>query len=261
MPAITLLTDFGARDAYVGIMKGVIFSRCPAATVIDLTHEIEPGDIPAAAYILSTAWQYFPAGTVHVAVVDPGVGSMRRPLAAQAGGHCFIGPDNGVFTHVFEQAAPSRVVCIANESLFLKPVSHTFHGRDIFAPTAAALAGGAAIESLGPAVDRWQCVTAAQPWRSDNGTLIAQVVHVDHFGNLITNLRGECVSSGLALRISGRSITGLSPNYDSAPPGTLLALIGSSGRVEISVNRGSAARVLGARVGTQVSIVPAEGAS
>ena len=254
MPVVTLLTDFGARDAYVGMMKGVIVARCPQESLVDLTHEVAPGDVAAAAYLLSTAWRYFPTATVHLAVVDPGVGGDRKALVAEAGGQFFVGPDNGLFTQVFTDAPPSRVVSIENEAVFLKHVSRTFHGRDIFAPAAAALAAGAAIESLGPAARRWQSLSGAAPWRSRDGTLIGQVIHADRFGNLITNLRDRDLPVRPAIRIGGRELAGLAATYESVPAGELLALIGSSGRLEISVNRGSAAEMLGVGPGTQVAV-------
>ena len=253
-PVITLLTDFGTRDVYVGVMKGVIARRCPQAKVIDLTHDVAPGDVSAAAYLLSTAWRYFPAGTIHVAVVDPGVGGARAPLAAEAAGHRFVGPDNGLFATIFEEAGAVRGVRIENPGVRLEPLSRTFHGRDLFAPAAAALAGGASLESLGPPIYRWERLAMPEPWMTGEGVLVGQVVYVDRFGNLITNLRRGHLRRSSIVRVAGREVRGLSASYDGVAPGALLAIIGSSDRLEISVNRGSAAAVLDARTGTQVEV-------
>jgi len=253
-PVITLLTDFGTRDAYVGVMKGVIASRCPAARVIDLTHDLAPGDVTAAGYLLSTAWRYFPQGTVHVAVVDPGVGSERAILAASLGGQYFIAPDNGLLSAVFDDHEPQRVVRVESESVRLAPVSQTFHGRDIFAPAGAALAGGAALGELGPAVEHWVSLPHLVPAEDARGALVGQIVHIDRFGNLITNIAADDVPAEATIEIGDRAIHGVRRSYASVSRGELLAIIGSAGRLEISVNRGDAAAMLRVECGTDVRV-------
>ena len=262
---VTLLTDFGLRDAYVGVVKGVILSRAPAARLVDLTHHIEQGDIAAAGYLLSTAWPFFPVGSVHLTVVDPGVGSGRRILAANVAGHHFIAPDNGLLSEVFDQHEPQHVVSIENDSLSLKPVSTTFHGRDLLAPAAAAVANGMALDSLGPAVTSWFHLPRLSPDTHPDGSLTGQVIYIDRFGNLITNITARDLDpfdpDHLHIHLPGRAIRSLSPSYASVRPGEALALIGSSQRLEISVNRGDAAAELRATVGLAVQVRPAQHAA
>ncbi|MDH3583942.1 MAG: SAM-dependent chlorinase/fluorinase [Phycisphaerae bacterium] len=253
-PIISLLTDFGLRDAYVGVMKGVILARCPAARIVDLSHEIAAGDLHMAGFVLAGAWRFFPAGTVHLVVVDPGVGSDRRVLAARFEDHLFVAPDNGILAAVFEDQRPERIVSVENEAVFLKPVSHTFHGRDIFAPVTAELAGGAPLESLGPTVDARIGLPRLQPVAAADGTVVGEVVYVDRFGNLVTNLRPSDVSEGAVIHLVNHVIDQLSQAYADVSEGQLLAVFGSGGYLEISVNRGSAAGMLGAEVGTEVRV-------
>jgi len=185
---VTLLTDFGTADYFVGAMKGALLSVNPRAQVVDITHEIPPQDIEAGAFTLLAAFEAFPAGTVHVAVVDPGVGSMRRAVVVEGGGHIFVGPDNGVFGHVYERVAPFRVFHVTNEKYFRPRVSETFHGRDVFAPVAGALAGGVRAEELGPSVEDFVRLPFARPSRDAEGALVASIIHVDRFGNCVTNI-------------------------------------------------------------------------
>lgn len=254
-PVISLLTDFGTTDPYVGMMKGVILARCPAAHIMDITHDVPPQNVAAAAYLLSASWSFFPPRTVHVSIVDPGVGSGRRILAASCRGHRFLAPDNGLLTAVFSEARPEKVFSVENDRLFLKPVSQTFHGRDIFAPVAAHLAAGMSLDDLGPPIDSWVTLPILEARRSDSGEIVGSVIYVDRFGNLVTNVRGVMnVSSKAEIAIAGRVIRGLTACYAGARPGELLAIIGSSGRVEIAVNQGSAHKVLGVSEGGQVRI-------
>ncbi|MBI1374463.1 MAG: hypothetical protein GC159_17235 [Phycisphaera sp.] len=259
-PIVSLLTDFGTADAYVGVMKGVILSRCPAARIVDITHDVEPGNVHAAGHLLRGAWRYFPAGTVHTVVVDPGVGSDRRVLAAEVDGHRFVGPDNGVLSGVFDDVAPSRVIDVTNDALFLKPVSRTFHGRDIFAPVAASLACGVALDELGDVVDSWIHLPRLAPATDASGAVIGQIVYVDRFGNLVSNIEEADVSAMArpVVHIGGRAIAGVSTSYASVDEGKLVAVIGSTGRLEISVNRGSAAERLRAAVGTELRVADEE---
>jgi S-adenosylmethionine hydrolase len=183
---VTLLTDFGTADYFVGAMKGAVLSVNPSAQVVDITHEVPAFDIEAGAFALLAAFEAFPAGTVHVVVVDPGVGSPRRPLAVEGGGHFFVGPDNGVFGHVYERLQNFRAFQLTNENYFRRSVSSTFHGRDIFAPVGGALSLGADIEKLGPRVEDPERLPFAAPSRLPDGTIRGAVIHVDHFGNLVT---------------------------------------------------------------------------
>lgn len=251
-PLITLLTDFGLQDAYVGIMKGVILSRCPAARLVDISHLIVAGNVRSAGYLLGTSWRYFPAGAIHVCVVDPGVGSDRRILGAKVADHLFLAPDNGLLSEVFAQAKPTKVVSVENQELFVQPVSRTFHGRDIFSPAAAALAAGRKLEELGPAADRWIQLPALAPLVEANNTIMGRIVHIDRFGNLITNLTALEVGENSTIHAGGHVIHGVQGHYAAAERGQLLAVIGSTGRVEISINHGDAARQLGASVGDPV---------
>ena len=258
-PVVALLTDFGLTDAYVGIMKGVVLSRCPAARIIDVSHGVRPGDIHGGAYLLASSAAYFPRGTIFAVVVDPGVGSGRGILAASAGGHWFVAPDNGVLSELLVESPPQQIVSVTNAAHFLEPISDTFHGRDIFAPVAAALARGVALDELGPPVHDWFRLPRLEPLESPDGEREGQVIYVDHFGNLITSFRAGDVDGAAGVIVAGRRIAGLSRSYADADSGNLLALIGSTGRLEISINGGSAAAALDAGVGTPVRLLRVEG--
>ncbi|HEV2864615.1 MAG TPA: SAM-dependent chlorinase/fluorinase [Pyrinomonadaceae bacterium] len=256
---VTLLTDFGTADYFVGAMKGAVLSVNPSAQVVDITHEVPAFDVEAGAFALRAAFEAFPAGTVHVAVVDPGVGSPRRPLAVEGAGHFFVGPDNGVFGHVYERLPDFRAFHLTNELYFRRSVSSTFHGRDIFAPVAGTLSLGVRIEKLGPQVEDFVRLPSAAPERLPDGTLKAAVIHVDRFGNLVTNVTPcdlpEATPGGdLLILVGGREVRGLRRFFadegDSAS--RPFAIWGSAGLLEIAVFRDSAARVLGAGRGTAV---------
>jgi hypothetical protein len=255
-PIVTLLTDFGARDGYVGAMKGVILSRCPDARVVDLAHDLAPGDVAGAAFALAASAPHFPPGTVHVAVVDPGVGTARRGLALELGAQRFVGPDNGIFGIALADAgatAALRLHALENAALWHAPVSPVFHGRDVFGPVAAHLASGGALADVGPALARDALVrlAASEPTWS-GGALRGEVVHVDRFGNLVTNLRlaaHDAAAGSIAL--DGRALRFVR-TYGDAAPGELVALVGSTGRIELAVNGGSAAQRTGAGVGRVV---------
>ncbi len=254
-PVITLTSDFGTAEPYVGVMKGVILSRCPQVTLVDLTHGVSPQDVAAGAYLLQTGYGWFAPGTIHLAVVDPGVGADRRAIAAEAGGHRFVAPDNGLLSLILDEAESVRVVQVQAGELFCKPVSSTFHGRDVFAPVAAALARGFELSELGPTIDDWVRLELPSVEQREDGSLSGHVIHIDRFGNLVTDLRGERLPMLAAVEIAGRKIERLGRSYAQAEPGELLAVIGSTGRLEISVNRGSAAARLGAKVGTPVNVL------
>ncbi len=253
---VTLTTDFGSADGYVAAMKGVLYSRAPRATVVDLSHEIPPFDIAAAAFVLWQAAPYYPPETVHVCVVDPGVGSERRGLAAVSHGQLFVGPDNGVFTPFLDDSA--QIVALANPDLWLPKASATFHGRDLFVPAAVHLAQGLALAECGPRVTDPVRLPAWEI-RREVGALVAAVVHVDRFGNAITGLdRSYLVGLGGAPQQAelpdGRAVP-LRHTYADAAPGEALALVGSSGLVEIAVREGSAAQQLGLARGAIVRFV------
>ena len=258
-PLITLLTDFGSRDTYAGVLKGVIASICPEAAVVDLTHAVAPQDIRAGAFHLLVACPYFPAGSVHLAVVDPGVGTDRRLIAVEAGGHRFVGPDNGLLRWIVEWLAADswRAVQLTEPRYWLAPaseVSHTFHGRDIMAPVAAHLAAGMALEQLGSPIGALGGAPLPLPTR-DGGRLRGEILHVDHFGNAITNVRREHLTApGGALRvgIGPHSLCGPVESYAGAGVGEPLVIWGSAGFLEVAVREGSAAGVLGIRSGDAV---------
>jgi S-adenosyl-L-methionine hydrolase (adenosine-forming) len=244
---ITLLSDFGTSDSYVAEMKGVLLRRTPSATLVDLTHNIHPGDIRSAAYVLGRTWHRFPPGTVHLAVVDPGVGGTRAALAFRAHGHGFVGPDNGVFTPVLHDAEVEMI-----ELEIPADASATFHGRDVFAPAAAALAGGAAVATLGQPFSRMPARLAFTVPHHEGKTVIGEIVYVDRFGSLITNLTPELVPAYAKMEVEDLDIGPLRRTYDDVPAGGLLAYVGSGGAIEIAVRNGSAARRLGIGVGGRV---------
>ena len=247
MPAITLLTDYGTSDSYVGEMKGVLLTQAPGATLIDITHEISPGDVAAAAYILNRVWVQYPVGTVHLAVVDPGVGTARAPLAFQARGQSFVGPDNGLFTGIMRG---TEVEAVTLETPAL--ASPTFHGRDLFAPAAAALARGEPLDRLGQRYAGMpRRVSGAVP-RHEGKAVIGEVIYVDRYGNLVTNLSPELVPPHAVLEAESMVIGPLRSTFGDVASGSLLAYVGSGGSVEIAVRDGSASRRLGLGVGGKV---------
>lgn len=242
---ITLLTDFGTADAYVAELKGVLLRLAPGAVVVDATHDVAPGDIAAGAFLLGRIWAAFPAGSVHLAVVDPGVGTARRALAAEAGGHRFVGPDNGLLSRVLELPG-AQVVSLATPP----GASPTFHGRDLFAPAAARLALGATLADLGAAVT--DPVQLPRPPLVREGTdLAGVVVHVDRFGTLVTNIPGARVVPGATVRIGPYDLT-LLATFGDVPAGDPVAFVGSGGTVEIAVRDARADVTLGATRGAAV---------
>lgn len=247
MGIITLTTDFGAGDHYAGVMKGVIAGINPLAVVIDITHGIEAYNIAEAAFKLHASYSSFPEGTVHVAVVDPGVGSARRAIAAEAGGYRFVGPDNGVFSMIFDRLGVDRIVEITNPAFMLPSVSRTFHGRDIFAPAAAHLSKGAALEELGNRLSSYERL--AIPPLLDEGDVVTGIaVYADRFGNLVTNIPGSNITGAAEVRAGDVNISRVSGSYADGEEGELMALIGSSGFLEISINKGSALEFFGGRL-------------
>jgi hypothetical protein len=258
---VTLLTDFGTADFYVGALKGAVLGANPDARVYDITHEVPAYDVEAGAFTLLAAFETFPEGTVHVAVVDPGVGSARRPVAVAGRGHTFVGPDNGIFGHVYERVRPFKVFHLTNESYFRSEVSATFHGRDIFAPVAGALSRGVRAEELGPPVEDFVRLPSAAPERLADGTLAGAIIHVDRFGNCVTNispmdLGGREFARGARLIMGGREINSFRRFFAEGgeTPGEPFALWGSAGLLEVAVFRDSAAQALGVRRGQRVEI-------
>jgi S-adenosyl-L-methionine hydrolase (adenosine-forming) len=257
MPIITLTTDFGQRDPFVGIMKGVILSICPTARLVDLTHDVEPQDIRGASLALEAALPFFPDGTVHLAVVDPGVGSRRRPLAVRAGRRYFVGPDNGVLTPALRGPRWTAVALTAPEYR-LAEVSRTFHGRDVFAPAAAYLAAGVPLERLG-AVAADPVLEPIPGSRLEGDALVGEVLAVDRFGNLLTSIEAGRLAAlagdgPVAVEVSGQPVAGLVEAYADGSDGRPAAIIGSTGRFEIFVRGGSAHHMLGAGRGAPVRI-------
>jgi S-adenosylmethionine hydrolase len=254
-PVIALLTDFGLADHYVGAMKGTILEICADATLVDVTHGIEAHDVAAGALALDACYRCFPAGTVFVAVVDPGVGSERRPLALAAGGWLFVGPDNGLFTFVLDAHADARAHVLTLPSLHREPVSAVFHGRDLFGPAAARLALGLPIEQAGPRLPDPVRLTLPRKTRRPDG-LEGSVLHVDRFGSLVTDLvLSDLVALGGTERIevvAGKRVLPLVRAYSDVTAGEPCALLGSSGRLEIAVNRGRADALLAAGRGAPV---------
>jgi S-adenosylmethionine hydrolase len=270
---IALTTDFGLEDSYVGVLRGVILSINRNAVIVDLCHQVTPQNIAEGAFLLETAWRYFPPDTVYLVVVDPGVGSARQAIVVAAPGGTFVAPDNGVLSPILRAYSPDlpllggavsasglgpalHVARLSNPSYWLPKVSMTFHGRDVFAPVAAHLSLGVSIERLGEPAPTVVLLPATRPMRRPDGTLLAHVIHVDHFGNLITDLSAEeafALGAPLLFRLRGRVIEGLSRHYAAGPE--LLALVGSSDRVEIALRNGNAAAVLGAAVGDELEVI------
>lgn len=251
---ITLLTDFGLKDHFAGVLKGVVASIAPAVRVVDITHEVEPYAIAQARFLLAQSWPYFPAGSIHVAVVDPGVGSARRPILVQAHAHLFVGPDNGLFSDLLD-APRAKVRLIANRKFLLPAVSSTFHGRDVFAPVAAHLALGVAPARIGPLISD-AIRLPGRAVQTSAGLWLGEVIHVDRFGNLITNLPASCTagSGPLVLRIGSHKLREVASSYAAMAPRTPAVVSGSSGCLEVAVNQDSAARLLGLGVGTPVEL-------
>jgi S-adenosyl-L-methionine hydrolase (adenosine-forming) len=256
-PIITLLTDFGLQDGYVASLKGSLLTVCPAARLIDITHLVPAHDIRAGAYLLKSTYRDFPAGTIHLAVVDPGVGSERLGIALKTPDHCFVGPDNGIFSWVLHDEPAWNAFSLTEKAYWRTAVSNTFHGRDIFAPVAAHLALGIPLQALGQ-----PCAPLARPWtepRQENEALWGEVIHIDHFGNVITNvtftvLKAFAGSSGFTVAAGEILVAGMRLTYSNQAAGEPLTLIGSTGHLEIAANQGNAASLYGIRTGDVLRI-------
>ncbi|MBI5670885.1 MAG: SAM-dependent chlorinase/fluorinase [Chloroflexi bacterium] len=277
IPTIALLTDFGTTDVYVGTMKAVMARLCPAVRFIDITHAIQPQNIQQGAFTLYTCYRYFAPGTVFLTVVDPGVGGVRRPLAAQAGDYSFVGPDNGVLSYALAEHDDVLAVELSNPDYRLEAVSTTFHGRDIFAPAAAHLAAGVPLAEFGPVIEDYYRLPA--PQLVIQGSIIeGEVIHVDHFGNIVTSIgeirrsvsgglyliapfgRGQqrqpviTLPSAVTIQLGTLKLARIHRTYSEVAPGAALALVGSSGFLEISINGGSAAQVFNIAIGDPVTL-------
>ncbi len=254
-PVITLLTDFGLADHFVGVMKGAILSICPSARIVDITHQVNAFDIAHGGFLLAQSWRYFPQDTIHVAVVDPGVGTDRRPLCVEAAGHLFIAPDNGLLSPLYAEEL-HQVRHIHAEQYFRHPVSRTFHGRDVFAPAAAHLAAGVPPAHLGNVIEDYTRFPFSGPVQTARRNWTGAVVQIDRFGNLITNFR----TSEFALKKPFEIMAGLSTvsriedTFEAAGIGKLFVIAGSSGYFEIAAGQGSAARLLGCGVGAPLEL-------
>lgn len=241
---ITLTTDFGLQDPYVGIMKGVLLSICPTARIIDISHQVKPGSIFEAASLIQDAFPFFPKDTIHVGVIDPGVGGKRRPIIVDTGGHIFVGPDNGLFWPIIRSHHEAIITHLTKKAYFLSPISETFHGRDIFAPVAAHLTRGVDPSDMGPIIDDPTELALPEP-NQEGAAILGQVIRVDRFGNLITNIGRDLLepfpeTGQPIIRVGDLIIEGISKTYSEVGEGGMLALIGSSNRLEISVYLGRA---------------------
>src|SRR5580765_4470273 len=256
-PVIALLTDFGSRDHYAGTMKGVALGICPDATLVDISHDIAAHDVAGGALELAASYRYFPAGTIFLVVVDPGVGSTRRGIAAEAGDYKFVAPDNGVLTAVFEEHPPRRIVELSERRYARPTVSRTFEGRDRFAPAAGWLAKGIVLSSLGRAITDYRTIALAEP-AIDPDAIRGEIVRVDRFGNLLSNIDQRTLDrltqqGAIAVSVNGREVQRLVATYADAASGELCALFGSTNHLEVAVNGGSAADLLGLTRGAPVT--------
>ncbi len=258
MPIITLTTDFGTRDHFAAAMKGVILGLAPKVNLVDITHDIEPFAVSEAAFTIGEAWRWFPKKTIHVCVVDPGVGSTRRPILVESGGHYFVGPDNGLFGLICARDRKAKARHLTAAKYFCQERSQTFHGRDVFAPVAAHLALGVRPALFGPAISDLARTALEAPTRTSTRTWVGAVLKVDRFGNLVTNFHLSEFPDLPRRQIS--MIAGIQPvdylvrSYAEAPPDEAVAIIGSSGYLEVVVNQGSAAKLLGCGVGAPIEL-------
>lgn len=248
-PTVALLTDFGTRDHYAGTLKGVILGICPDVNLVDIGHDVDAHDVMAGALSLAACYRYFPHGTIFLVVVDPGVGSARRGIAADTGDYKFVAPDNGVLSAVFRDSPPKKVIELSERKYALPTVSRTFEGRDRFAPAAAHLAKGVALVSLGRSLPDYQRIDLPVPLIQDDA-LVGEVVRVDRFGNLITNIDRRTFEQfadrrAIAVAVGGAEIPRIVAAYAEAPRAELCALFGSTDHLEIAINAGDAAAVLG----------------
>ncbi len=251
---VALITDFGTKDYFVGAMKGVILSISPDANIIDITHEVTRHDIQSACFTLSACFENFPAGTIFAVVVDPGVGSERRSIVVETPKYKFVAPDNGVLSFIFRSADDFKVYEISNDEFCLKPISQTFHGRDVFAPVAAHLSMGVETGSIGNEAHDFLKLEAITPKIISDTKSVGQIISIDRFGNLVTNLQKSDLPDNFVLNIGSHSISKVSSSYSEVLPGELLLILGSSGYFEVVVNQGSAKDMLSTELNGAFSI-------
>jgi S-adenosyl-L-methionine hydrolase (adenosine-forming) len=261
-PTITLTTDFGTNDHFVGAMKGVILEIVPEAAIVDISHAVQPFDVLDGALTISQAYAYFPAGTVHMVVVDPGVGSARRPIIASTDKYYFVAPDNGILSLIYAQEERAHVRHITSDHYFLQPLSNTFHARDIFAPVAAYLAKQVDSHKFGDEIEDYTRFAAPKPKVVDDSRMRAVVLKVDRFGNLITNITPKDAPmlfgadpAPFKLVVGSKEVTVIRTIYSEGTPGEVFGIMGSMGFLEIAANRGNAAQITGAGKGNEVSIL------
>ncbi len=266
-PIVTLTTDFGLQDHFVGTMKGVMLDITPEATLVDICHSVQPFDVFDGALTIAQAYNYFPTGTVHVVIVDPGVGTARRPIVVSTEKQLFVAPDNGVLSLIYDREERITVRHIMSDHYFLQPISNTFHARDIFAPIAAYLAKGVDPSKMGEEVTDFVRFSAPKPKKVESGTLRGVVLKVDRFGNLITNITPqdapmlfEADPKPFKIVVGKREITQIRSAYADGAPGEVFGILGSMGFLEIAANRGAATKLVEAAKGTDVNIVT-EGAT
>jgi S-adenosyl-L-methionine hydrolase (adenosine-forming) len=265
---VTFTTDFGTADHYVGTMKGVVLGINPEARIADISNSVQSFDILDGALTIAAAYSYFPSGTVHMVIVDPGVGSSRRPILVRTSKHYFIAPDNGVLSLVYEREQSVAAWHITAEHYFLQPVSQTFHGRDIFSAVAGHMSKGVDVEKFGDEITDFVRFAAPRPKQNGAAEMKGVIIKVDKFGNLITNFRPADVpqlfagvSAPLRMRVGKTEVNGLKPSYSEGAPGEVFAIVGSSDFIEVAMNRGSAARACGADKGAEVTLaIPAAAA-
>ncbi len=251
---ITLTTDFGTKDGYIGAVKGVIKRINPEAEIVDITHDIEPFDILGAAFTLNNFYRYFPQNTIHLVVVDPGVGSKRQPILIQTEDFFFVGPDNGVFTFVLQSDRITEIINLSNDQYFLSQLSGTFHARDVFAPVAAYLSLGVDIKEFGTPASECFKLVIPQPQSSKKG-IVGEIIHIDNFGNLITNIDADSIrTKRLIIEVRKKKINRISQSYFDIPKKKVGVVIGSSGFLEIAMNQGNVSKILKANIGTPVKI-------
>lgn len=251
---IALLTDFGTRDYFAGAMKGAILSINSNAKIVDITHEIPPQDIKSAAFTFRACYRDFPEKTIFVAVVDPGVGSNRRAILVETGKYFFIAPDNGLLSFIFEEAKKFRVFELTNKKYFAEKISRTFHGRDVFAPVAAHLSNGVEPSELGRKIEDFVCFETTAPQRISDEIIEAEIIHIDRFGNLITNLRAKDLPDEFSVEINGKTIDKLRNFYAEAEKDELFMIWGSADFLEIAAMQNSASKLLNAKGGARVSV-------
>jgi S-adenosylmethionine hydrolase len=261
VPLITLLTDFGTEDYFVAAVKGVILASNPNARIVDMTHDIAPQDIEAGAFTLLAACPSFPPGTIHVAVVDPGVGSSRRPILIEASEQFFVGPDNGIFSYICERSSQPEIVHLTNAKYFRHPVSPTFNGRDVFAPVAAAISTGIKPSELGDKIKDYVSLKPLKAETSQSGEIIGRIIHIDRFGNCVTNitqaeLTPEMIAAGAKLRLKRRVVKSFRRYFaeETGSKDKVFAIWGSAGFLEIAAAQQSAAKVLSVRRGDSVVV-------